>query len=86
MPCRRTLKRVKNRLAKRGLTFLRVEHGDRDCITYRLILQTKDAPHLGRAFAYPINWLRTAPGRAIADSILADYVKGYGYAPRHTAA
>lgn len=81
MPGRRAAKRVKNRLAKKGLTLLRFEQQGCDLITIRLIMQTK-REGLGRAFAYPRCWLASAPGRTIADSVIADYVKGYGYAPR----
>ncbi len=80
MPKRRTLKRLKNRLAKKGLVFERVEQADRDLVTYRLIMQTK-REGIGRAFAYPIAWLKTAPGRVIADVVLSDYVRRYGMAP-----
>lgn len=81
MPPRPVLKRLKNRLAKKGLTFIRIEQADRDLITLRLVLETK-REGLGRAFTYPRIWLMKAPGRVIADCVLADYVKGYGYAPR----
>lgn len=82
MPGRRAAKRVKNRLAKKGLTFLRFEQGDRALVTMRVILETRRAPVLGRAFTYPHAWLLAASPRLIADSVLADYAKGYGHVPR----
>lgn len=80
LPPRRSVKRIKNRLAKKGLTLLRFEQGDRQLVTIRVILETK-RDRLGRAFTYPCEWLRQASPRSIADSVLADYLRGYGHAP-----
>lgn len=84
MPRRRALKRIKNRLAKRGLTFIRFEQGDSQLVTMRIILEarrSRDLPSLGRAFTYPMHWLKSAPPRMIADSVISDYIKGYGHCP-----
>jgi len=84
LPHRRAAKRIKNRLAKRGLTFLRFEQGDRNLDTMRVILETRrsrDLPSLGRAFSLSTIWLKTAPPRVIADRVISDYVRGYGHCP-----
>lgn len=76
----RRQKRMANRLAKKGLTFLRVEQNDPQLITMRIIMETK-RQRLGRAFVVSRDWLRRAPPRRVADGIIADYIKGYGQCP-----
>lgn len=78
MPHRRAAKRIKNRLAKKGLAFLRFEQspGDRNLTLACVILQNRDG--LGRAFTYPRDWVRKAPPRVIADGVISDYLEGYG--------
>lgn len=81
-PPRRAAKRIKNRLAKQGLEFLRFEQASRDhnLDLIRVILQTK-RDRLGRAFTYNrAQFLKLSP-RAIADGVISDYVKGYGAHP-----
>lgn len=80
IPARRATKRIANRLSKNGLTFIRYEHGDNHLVTMRVVLETK-RDHIGRVFTYPMQWLKTAPPRVIADAVLWDYAKGYGHRP-----
>ena len=82
VPTGRKHKRIANRLAKHGLRYLRMEQADRDLISMRVILETRRPPVLGRAFAYPRVWLNNVSPRVIADAVLADFVRGYGYTPR----
>src|SRR5215471_18268010 len=80
VPIRRRLKRIANRLAKKGLRLIRIEQNDRHLITMRVIMETKRT-RLGRAFVYPRKFLAQSPGRVIADAILTDYLRGYGSCP-----
>jgi len=85
LPPRRALKRISNRLAKKGLTFLRIEQNDPQLITMRIVMETK-REKLGRCFVYPREWLlKKASPRVIADSVIADYISGYGHAPLGSA-
>ena len=73
----RRRKRVKNRLAKHGLDFVRFEQDDPHLLRVRVIL-VKQPENLGRAFTYPRIFVKTSGPRVIADAILSDYAKGYG--------
>ena len=85
VPTGRRAKRVKNRLAKRGLTFIRFELGAPQLVTTRVILEARSVrtlPTVGRCFTYPHRWVRDTSPRALADAVLSDYVKRYGGLPR----
>ena len=76
----RRAKRIKNRLAKHGLTFERWEQGDPQLVTARAILVQR-SNGLGRAFVYPRVFVVHTSPRMIADAILSDFVRGYGSNP-----
>jgi len=79
LPRRCVLKRLKNRLAKYGLAFDRLEQADPHLSNLKLIMTTREG--FGRAFSYDRRWLLTSPGRVIADTVLEDYERFYGMAP-----
>lgn len=80
IPTPRRRKRIANRLAKHGLELIRLEQADRELVSLRLILVTK-RDQLGRAFAFPRQWLLQSGPRVIADAVLAQYRRGYGHHP-----
>ena len=77
----RRSKRLKNRLAKKGITFLRLEQNDPQLVTMRVVTETRCPQRFGRAFVFPREWLKCAGGRVIADSILAEFARGHGAHP-----
>ena len=72
---RRRAKRVKNRLAKHGVAFLRWEQNDPQLVTMRAITETRCNQRFAKACVFPREWLKRAGGRVIADSILAEYAR-----------
>jgi hypothetical protein len=72
---RRAQKRIENRLAKHGFEFLRWEQNDPQLITMRAIVETKCPQRFAKAVVYPLNWLKNAGPRVIADSILCEFAR-----------
>ena len=77
MPPRRA-KHLKNRLAKKGIDFLRFEQNDPQLITMRVITETRCPQRFGKSCVFPRDWLRGAGPRVLADSILAEYARRPG--------
>ena len=72
---RRATKRIRNRLAKKGFTFLRWEQADPHLVCMRAIVETRCKQRSARSFAFPTEWLKTCGARAVADSILFDFAR-----------
>lgn len=67
----RKRRRIANRLAKKGVTFLRWEQNDPHLVTMRAIVETRCQQRFAKACVFPRDWLGHVGGRVIADAILA---------------
>jgi hypothetical protein len=75
----RRQKRLRNRLGKRGVTFLRWEQGDRHVVSILVTIpQTHRPEGSGRTFTFPRTFLSKFGPRVIADAILAEYARNRG--------
>jgi hypothetical protein len=72
MPQGRRAKRVKNRLAKRGLILLRFEPGDCSTVTIRAITEHQG---VGRAMVFPAIFINRSGPRVVADAILYEHIR-----------
>ena len=70
---RRAQKRIKNRLAKHGVSFLRWEQNDPQLITMRAIVETRCQQRFAKACVFPMAWLSKVGARMVADSILSEF-------------
>lgn len=80
MPSPRRIKRIKNRLAKKRLDFIRFEQDDSQLLKIRVIFEArgnKTLPHVGRCFAFPRQFVNEVGPRVVADAILCEYRRAY---------